>query len=64
MSEVQFVRFQCDAGHISAFRFGTEDVSLEYCPVCGDTGVTQLDSQYVEADIMGDTGPNSPLGVQ
>ena len=55
MNDIQFVRFQCDAGHISAFRFASEDVRLDHGPACGDTGIQQIESEYVEADITADT---------
>jgi len=59
--QIQFVRFECADGCVTAFRYATDKVSLDYCPACGQTDVEQIESQYIDADIEGDT---SSLNVE
>lgn len=54
-NEIQFLRFECDDGHVSAVRYGTDEVYMSNCPVCGIEDVSQIEPQYVDADITVDS---------
>jgi len=52
VEEIQYVRFKCPDGHVTTVKYGTTNVDLSHCAVCGTTDVDQIEPQCVDADII------------
>ena len=55
MNEITFLRFECDAGHITTIKHNEMDnavVQLDHCSVCGSIETRKVESETIRADAL------------